>query len=159
VSRTPLLPGVDPGDGPSVKMSKSRGNAIWLRDDSQTVKDKVATLGGPRLRAFVDAFIDDEDERNGLLASIDDGSASEGAVRGEVARTIENILAPMRARRAEISAERGRVEEIVVDGTIRAREVAYTTLARVRELMGLEGLWQGLVAATEARAEARKAPY
>ena len=159
VSRTPMLPGIDPGDDETLKMSKSRGNAIWLRDDSETVHAKLANLGGARLRAFVDAFIDDEARRRELLASMDDQSASESAIRGEVESAIESILTPIRSRRDEISAERGRVEEIVVDGTIRAREVAYTTLARVRELMGLEGLWQGLVAATEARAEARKAPY
>lgn len=159
VSRTPSLPGIAPGDESSVKMSKSRGNAIWLRDESATVHEKLGTLSGARLRAFVDAFIEDEGARAGLLESLDKGSTSEDAVRQEVENAIESALAPIRARRAEFSEERGRVEEILVDGTIRAREVAYTTLSRVRELMGLEGLWQGLVAATEARAEARKKPY
>ena len=45
------------------------------------------------------------------------------------------------------------------DGTITARKVAYETLAKVREAMGLEPLWAGLVQATQARAEARKRPF
>ena len=159
VSRTPHLPGIDPGASAAVKMSKSRKNGIWLRDDSAAVHEKLAAIAGPRLRAFVDAFIEDEQERQALLESLDAKSASEDAVRAEVESSIEAALTPIRSRRSELEGERGRVEEILVDGTIRAREVAYTTLGRVRELMGLEGLWQGLVAATEARAEARKKPY
>jgi tryptophanyl-tRNA synthetase len=159
VSRTPTLPGIAPGDDASVKMSKSRGNGILLRDDTSAVQAKLGVLSGARLRAFVDAFIEEESARAELLESLDAGKMSDEAIRGRVEEAIETALTPIRARRAELAQERGRVEEILVDGTIRAREVAYTTLGRVRELMGLEGLWQGLVAATEARAEARKKPY
>ena len=74
------------------------------------------------------------------------------------ATTTAAVLAPFRDRRAAFAADRGRVEEILVDGTITARKVAYETLGRVREAMGLEPLWSGLVQATQARAEARKRP-
>jgi tryptophanyl-tRNA synthetase len=80
-------------------------------------------------------------------------------VHDRLIRAAEALLAPLRERRAMFEADRGRVEEILVDGTIRAREVAYRTLQSVREAMGLEPLWQGLIAEAERRAEDRKKPY
>lgn len=158
-SRVRLLPGVGDDQARARKMSKSIGNAIWLGDSSDELKVKVDTLEGASLRAFVDAFVESPDARAEQLEALDAGRVQESSLKAEVARLVEASLSPIRARRATLVDERGRVEEILVDGTIRAREVAYETLQRVRELMGLSGLWEGLVAATEARAEARKSPY
>ncbi len=158
-SRVPSLPGVGAAEDRGRKMSKSIGNAIWLVDDASEVQRKVGSLEDEGLVAFVDAFVADEDPRAELIEAARTGKVGAPAIREAICSAIEAELRPIRARRAELADERGRVEEILVDGTISAREVAYDTLQRVRELMGLEALWEGLVAATEARAEARKAPY
>lgn len=157
-SRVRMLPGVGDEDDRARKMSKSVQNAIWLIDDTATVRAKVKTLDRAGLAAFADAFVADVAEREALVAGAE-GDTSEAALVDAVCSAIERELAPIRARRAELGDERGRIEEILVDGTISARQVAYETLQRVRELMGLESLWEGLVAATEARAQARKSPY
>lgn len=157
ISRTPQLPGIGPG--PMRKMSKSAGNVINLWDSPRQIETKVKTLSGEALAAFVDAFIDDESERADVLTQQREGKLDDPGVHEIVLKALEGVLAPIQARRAELESDEGLVEEIVVDGTFRAREVAYETLQRVREAMGLDELWKGLVAATEKRAHERKRPY
>jgi tryptophanyl-tRNA synthetase len=149
-------------------MSKSLGNAVYLDDAPDVVDRKIRTLAcdeadrrapsGPALLVFARAFLGDE-EATRMGVELFDGSLSLNAAHGAIVAAIERRLAPIRARRAELADQKGLVEEIIVDGTIRAREVANATLQRTREAMGLEGLWSGLVAATEARAKARRKPY
>lgn len=159
-SRVDLLPGVGPElAGAPGKMSKSAGNTIDLSDSSEQVAAKLRTLTGARLLGFVDALIDDRDEAAALRREHEAGSLGDAALHQRLIDATEVLLAPLRERRAGFESERGRVEEILVDGTIRAREVAYRTLQAVREAMGLEPLWQGLIAEAERRAEARKKPY
>ncbi len=165
ISSTPSLPGVNTiPDGSAHKMSKSLGNTINLEDSSEEVARKLRTLPGPApgepgrppLFAFAEAFI--PAETDDLRRDYDRGIIGFAAVQDRIISAIDAVLAPFRDRRAAFAADRGRVEEILVDGTITARKVAYETLGRVREAMGLEPLWAGLVQATQARAEARKRP-
>jgi tryptophanyl-tRNA synthetase len=158
-SRVPMLPGVGP-DGPTAsKMSKSAGNTINLGDPPQLVADKLRTLGGERLRAFVDALLDDREQAESIIAEHAAGKLDDAAVHEQLIAATEALLAPLRERRAKFEADDGLIEEILVDGTIRAREVAYATLQEVREAMGLEPLWQGLIDVAQRRAEERKKPY
>ncbi|MEZ4453951.1 MAG: tryptophan--tRNA ligase [Nannocystaceae bacterium] len=172
VSSTPTLPGVDViPDGSKRKMSKSAGNSIRLSDPTDEVARKVRTLQGPGagaspdsledapLFSFVEAFVADKGAASALKYDYLRGKASDAAVHDALIGELEALLGPIRKRRAEFASDPGWIEEIVVDGTIRAREVAYQTLGRVREAMGLEPLWNGLVEATQRRAEARKRPY
>lgn len=158
-SRVDLLPGIGPELASAGKMSKSAGNTIDLGDAPEQVAAKLRTLSGSRLLAYVDALIEDRDEAGTIRDEHAAGSLSDSAVHDRLTRATENLLAPLRERRAAFEADRGRVEEILVDGTIRARQVAYRTLQSVREAMGLEPLWQGLIAEAERRAEERKKPY
>ncbi|MFV8750491.1 tryptophan--tRNA ligase [Nannocystaceae bacterium ST9] len=158
-SRVELLPGVGPDEASASKMSKSAGNTIDLGDPPAVVATKLRTLTGARLLGFVDALVEDRDEAAAIRREHAAGSLSDNAVHDRLIHATEAALGPLRERRAAFEADRGRVEEILVDGTIRAREVAYRTLQAVREAMGLEPLWQGLIAEAERRAEERKKPY
>jgi tryptophanyl-tRNA synthetase len=169
ISQYPALPGVGTGPvGSGAKMSKSLGNAVNLGDSATRVRDKIATFtydDGDRrlgdqapLLAFARAFLGDE-ATAALRVELDGGAITLAAAHARVTEAVEARLAPIRERRAALAGEAGLVDEILVDGTIRAREVANVTLQRTREAMGLESLWGGLVAATEARAKARRKPY
>lgn len=158
-SRVAMLPGIGP-DGPSAsKMSKSAGNTINLGDSPGVVAEKLRTLSGERLRSFVDALIEDREQAGELVAEHRQGKVADAGVHEVLIAAAEGLLAPLRERRATFEGDAGLVEEILVDGTIRAREVAYGTLQRVREAMGLESLWQGLIDVAQRRAEDRKKPY
>jgi tryptophanyl-tRNA synthetase len=166
ISSVPELPGVAEGAGGTAnKMSKSFGNAIYLKDPPKEVSRKLKTLGDGSgtdpgtLAQFVQAFVRDEAEAATLSEGVRTGRTAAAEVLGVLEAAVENRLAPIRARREQFEREEGLVAEIIVDGTIRAREIAYGTLQRAREAMGLEALWTGLVEATQRRAEARKKPY
>lgn len=158
-SRVPMLPGIGPSGPAASKMSKSVGNTINLGDAPELVADKLRTLSGERLRAFVDALIDEPERAASIRADLEAGKLDDGAVHEQLIAASEALLAPLRERRARYEADDGLIEEILVDGTIRAREVAYATLQQVREAMGLEDLWKGLIDVAQRRAEARKQPY
>ena len=49
------------------------------------------------------------------------------------------VLAPMRARAAELAADPEKIDRILRDGAQRARALADETMARVRAVMGLTG--------------------
>ncbi len=167
LSRTSTLPGVNVGlGGTGTKMSKSLGNAIYLKDSEQTVADKLRSIdpseqhadGNAPLLAYADAFCL-ADQAEDLRRTFADGSLSGAALQDAVLQGIEGRLEPIRDRRAEVEADAGLIEEVLVDGTIRAREVANRTLQDVRTAMGFEDLWSALVEATTKRAKARKRPY
>lgn len=169
ISRWPALPGVATGPGGSgAKMSKSLGNAVFLRDTPEQVDAKIRTLGfdeadrrapsGPALLVFARAFLGDEPATR-MGVELVEGSLGLAAAHEAIIAAVEQRLVPFRARRAELLEQTGLVEEIIVDGTIRAREVANATLQQTREAMGLAGLWAGLVDATQARAKAKRRPY
>ena len=54
-----------------------------------------------------------------------------------LAEGINRALAPFRARRAELAARPGYLDEVLADGAARARAIARETLAEVKEKMGL----------------------
>jgi tryptophanyl-tRNA synthetase len=158
-SRVEMLPGIGP-DGPTAsKMSKSAGNTIDLGDAPELVASKLRTLDGERLHGFVEALIEDPAQASETIREHQAGKLSNAGVHDLLIAATEHLLAPIRARRASFQADDGLIEEILVDGTIRAREVAYATLQRVREAMGLEPLWKGLIDVAHRRAEDRKKPY
>ncbi|WP_030061981.1 tryptophan--tRNA ligase [Streptomyces pyridomyceticus] len=143
LSDAPMLLGTDGG-----KMSKSRGNAIPLG----ATEDETARIIRAA-RTDADRHIDyDPVDRPGvaglvLLAAlcqdrapeavaeeIGDGGAA--ALKRTVTESVNEYLRPMRARRAELAADRGHLRQVLHDGAERANAVADATLAEVREVMG-----------------------
>jgi tryptophanyl-tRNA synthetase len=141
----PRLPGID-----NRKMSKSYRNAIDLSDDAETVRKKVMQMytDPNRVRADVpgnvegnpvfmyhDAFNPDRAEVEDLKARYRAGKVGDVEVKKKLVAALELTLAPMRARRADLLADPGRLREILFDGSARARRVAEDTMARVRDAM------------------------
>lgn len=144
VTDTPEIPGLD-----GRKMSKSYGNAIAL---SMTQDETAATIR--RTRTDSDRRITyDPDNRPGVAGLLSTAALCTGSTPEAVAEeigakgssalkdlTIEAVnafLAAHRARRAELAAQPGLVEEILVKGNLRANRIAEATLDEVREHMGM----------------------
>jgi tryptophanyl-tRNA synthetase len=141
-------------DDPSAKMSKSRGetrprHAIGLVDPPDAIRDAV-------MHAVTDSGREVRPERpspgvTNLLRIYEllSGRRSE-AVQAEfmgkgyavlkraVADLVVTTLEPIRRRYLDIVAEPGRLEAVLDEGAERARPLADATLARVKQLMGLE---------------------
>ncbi|MEM1164970.1 MAG: tryptophan--tRNA ligase [Planctomycetota bacterium] len=136
------------------KMSKSLGNAILLSDTPKQVKKKVNAMypgqsrepnepGDPDINPvfeFADVFMTDADEVAELRDRYRRGdNLGDGHVKAAVIEAINELVGPMRARRAELDGDAGdaRVLEILREHTTRANDVAEQTVAMAKEAMGL----------------------
>ncbi|MEV7925185.1 tryptophan--tRNA ligase [Kitasatospora sp. NPDC088264] len=143
LSDAPLLLGTDGG-----KMSKSRGNSVPL---GATEDETARIIRGARTDA--DRRIDydpaNRPEVSGLILlaalcqdrapeeiaeEIGDGGAA--ALKRTVTDSVNEYLRPLRARRAELAADRGHLRQVLCDGAERANAVADATLDEVRKVMG-----------------------
>lgn len=143
------LPGIDG----KAKMSKSAGNCIYLSDDTETVRKKVMSMytDPNHLRVedpgntkdnpvfiYLDAFAKDRDKYENMKAQYEKGGLGDKACKEYLIEVLEEVLTPIRERRAYYDAHPEIVEKIVVEGTKKAREKAKETLKRVRKAIGVE---------------------
>ena len=143
----PRLPGID-----NRKMSKSYGNTIDLSDDAETVRRKVmrmytdpkrvradipGTVEGNPVFTYHDAFNPDTAEVEEFKRRYREGTVGDVEVKRSLVRAINQVLDPLRERRAELLGRPGRMREIVLDGSSRARAIARETMKEVREAVRL----------------------
>jgi tryptophanyl-tRNA synthetase len=144
LSAAPLLLGTD-----GTKMSKSRGNTIPLSataDETarlirgaQTDADRHITYD-PDARPAVSSLVllgalslgQDPDE---FAAGI--GARGSAALKAAVTTAVNDLLAPVRARRAGYARDLGYVRRVLAEGNERANTIASRTLTQVRTAMGM----------------------
>jgi len=151
---SPKLPGTD-GRKMSKKMSKSYGNTILMTDPEPVVRQKLKTMVTDRARVRrTDPGDPDKCPVGDLhkvfstpetLAKVYDGCRSAGIgcieCKGWAANALVQILGPIQARRAAFSEKQ--VEEILEDGSSRARTRAEQTMKHVRTAMQLTSAAEG----------------
>lgn len=152
LSNVPTLIGID-GKG---KMSKSAGNAIFLSDDSRVVEKKVmsiftdtqrvhahipGTVEGNPLFIFHDTFNPHRDEVEDFKKRYREGKIGDKEIKIRLTEELNKFLDPIRERRKIYEGEKGKIEKIIYEGTLKMREVAKETLAEVHSAMGLVGGW------------------
>lgn len=144
--------GVLPGIDGKAKMGKSLGNAIFLTDDSKTVEQKVMRMytdptrihatdpghvkGNP-VFIYHDYFNPNKEEVEDLKRRYRRGRVGDVEVKRKLAAALNRFLEPIRERRAHYASQPGLVDEILLEGTRRARTETQRTLAEAREAMGL----------------------
>jgi tryptophanyl-tRNA synthetase len=146
IGEVPTLMGTDG----KAKMSKSLDNAIYLSDDHDTVTKKVMRMytDPTRLRAtdpghvegnpvfqYHDAFNENKNEVIDLKERYTQGKVGDVEVKKLLAAALNRFLEPVRERRK--NAERGDVEEILRNGSLRAQQEARETLRLVKQAMKL----------------------
>ena len=94
----------------------------------------IGTEGNP-VFVYHDAFNRDRAEVEELKARYREGRVGDVEVKTKLAQALNAMLEPMRERRAEVLARPGHVDEILFEGSRRARAEAAETMARVREAM------------------------
>ena len=142
LSEVPLLLGTD-----GQKMSKSRGNTIELRmsaDETAKILKKAKTDAERRIT--FDPEGRPEVSNLLMLASLATGEAPEaiadrigdagaGTLKALVTESLNEMLAPLRSRRAELIANEDYLLSILHAGNERAGEQADQTLSEVRTAM------------------------
>ncbi|MCL5110552.1 MAG: tryptophan--tRNA ligase [Chloroflexi bacterium] len=132
------------------KMSKSLNNHIELSATPEETRKRVLTMvtdtsrvyrrdpGHPEicnvfaLHGFYTADRTEEiarDCRSAALGCVD--------CKKSLAASMNEALAPFRARRSELEQRQGLVEDVLADGASRARAIAAATMAEVRSQIGL----------------------
>ncbi|HZT97074.1 MAG TPA: tryptophan--tRNA ligase [Chloroflexota bacterium] len=144
----PRLPGTDGRR----QMGNSLGNAIFLKDSPETVREKVmsmytdprrihatdpGTVEGNPVFIYHDAFNADADEVADLKDRYRTGRVGDIEVKEKLVAAIDSVLEPIRERRRQLGSEPRTVDEAVAAGTERALTQASTTMERVREVMGI----------------------
>jgi tryptophanyl-tRNA synthetase len=144
LSAAPLLLGTD-----GTKMSKSRGNTIPLSataDETARLIRGARTDAGrhitydPDARPAVSGLVllgalclgqDPEEFAAGI------GARGSAALKAAVTTAVNDLLAPVRARRAEYARDLGYVRRVLAEGNERANAIASRTLTQVRTAMGM----------------------
>jgi tryptophanyl-tRNA synthetase len=142
---TGVVPGMD-----GRKMSKSYGNAIYIADTADQIREKIMNAfttptkirksdpGVPencvvcQLRRLYDP--------EGYRASWDEDRAGDrGCVQNkrELIEILNAKLEPLRRRREELLTDPAELERVLLDGAERARAAAEETMRVVRDAMGL----------------------
>ena len=148
-----------PGTDGKAKMSKSLGNCIYLSDPADVVKKKVmgmftdpghirvedpGKVEGNTVFTYLDAFcrpehfakyLPDYENLDALKEHYRRGGLGDVKVKRFLLAVMEETLAPIRARRAELEQDIPAVYEILRKGSEKAREVAAKTLHEVRDAM------------------------
>ena len=130
-------------------MSKSYGNSIMLGATAQetaklikkspTDSERRITFD-PIARPQVSALL----TTAGLVTGRDPkeiaeeiGDSGAGALKMYVVESVNNFLAPMRERRAELAQDMDYVRDVLAEGNKKANAIANETLEQVREAMGM----------------------
>ena len=131
------------------KMSKSYQNTLPIFGEEKPMKKlimKITTDSTPveEPKPVVDSTIlslyklfASPSDYAAMLADHQQGGVGYGDFKKRLAEGYWDYFAPMRARRAEILADPGYVDQVLAAGALRAREEAAKVLSRVREAVGL----------------------
>ncbi len=146
LSDTPRLVGIDG----KAKASKSLGNAIFLSDSQEEIKQKIfqmftdpnhlkvsdpGCIEGNVVFTYLDIFHPDQEEVKSLKAHYKRGGLGDVTIKNILNDTIQKFLSPIRNKRETISQEN--IQEILHHGTIKAHKIAKLTMEQIREAIGI----------------------
>lgn len=146
VSEFPRLVGLD---GKS-KMSKSLENCIYLSDSAEEVAKKVmsmytdprrlkptdpGTVEGNPVFIYHDAFNTNKEEVEDLKNRYTTGNVGDVEVKQKLIVAINNLLEPMRVRRAELESNPEKIEAILKNGVLKGKAVSEEVLMKVKTAM------------------------
>ncbi len=162
VGTCPTLIGTD---GKS-KMSKSLDNAIFLSDDEGEVHKKVkrmytdparihahipGNIEGNPVFIYHDLFNKDKEEVADLKERYQRGSVTDVEVKEKLAKALNLFLAPLREKRMAILKDKGYIEDVIYQGTLKMRDIAGENMKQVRSLTGISGTWKKISGQARSR--------
>ena len=151
--------GTLPGTDGKAKMSKSAGNVINLSDDSATVKKKVmgmytdpkrihgdepGDVEGNPVFIYLDAFVPELRDQSLELRvkeykqRFQKGTVGDVQVKEFLFEVLEEFLQPIRQRRTSFEKQPELVDQILREGTTKARAEAQKTLTEVKKVMKID---------------------
>lgn len=144
LSKVPAVMGLD-----GQKMSKSRGNAVFLcstEDETAKLIKKAKTdaerhitydpVNRPDVANLIDLIaLCTKEEPVAIAERIGDGGG--GMLKATLTEALNEHLRPLRTKRAELEKSPDYIRQVLLDGSMKAREIATKTLEEVREAMNM----------------------
>ena len=119
-------------------------------DPNRVSADIPGTVEGNPVFIYHDAFNKDKEEVEDLKIRYRAGKVGDVEVKQKLAKAINLRLAPIRERRVKYE-EAGYIEEILYNGTLKAREETKQTLYAMKKAMGLTGVMNRIRRKVEKR--------
>ena len=134
------------------KMSKSLGNAIYLKDTGNDLMKQVkkmytdpdhikvedpGKIEGNVVFTYLDAFDDDKAKVQELKDHYQRGGLGDMKVKKYLFEVLENKFKPIHEKRAELEKNPDYVLSVIQKGTEEAREKVHETMKAVKEAMGI----------------------
>ena len=134
------------------KMSKSLGNAIYLKDDADTLFKKVKQMytdpnhlkvedpgqvEGNVVFTYLDAFDDNKEEVAKLKEHYQRGGLGDMKLKKYLFEVMDNKFKGIRERRQELSQDRGYIKSVISEGTAKARDLSNDFMKKIKAAMGL----------------------
>ena len=147
LSHQPRLLGID-----GRTMHSSYGNAIYLKDTPGETSHKVHQMytdptrlhatdpghvEGNAVFACLDAFHPNRAELEEIKELYRAGTVGDVELKDLLAGILNEALAPLRAKRAELAERPSYLVDLLRAGTDRARPIVQETIEQVRDMMGL----------------------
>ena len=144
LSTSPRVKGLDGND----KMGKSLGNAIYLVDDEETIKNKIMSAvtdpnkikkddkANPEVCMvyYYHKLVNTDDNINKICSECKKGERGCVQCKKELIEAMNNFLKPIQERRKQFEDNKV-VEEILEKGTKNAQIKAKETISKVKEAM------------------------
>lgn len=144
----PRIKGLDGNE----KMGKSLGNALYLSDTEDVIKEKVmAALTDPaRIKKddpghpdicmvyYYHKLFGNEEECKNVCEECKAGKRGCVACKKELIKNIDNTLRPIREKRHYYEERPNEVKDILMAGTAHARDIAKETMIKVKKSMKLD---------------------
>lgn len=144
LSNTGRLPGFDG----KAKMSKSLGNTIVLDASDADIKKAVNAMytdpnhlrvedpgqvEGNVVFTYLDAFDPNKEELEELKAHYRRGGLGDGTVKKRLTGILQELIAPIRERRAELAKDPDYILDILKQGTEKSQIITQATLDEVKD--------------------------
>ncbi len=151
-----------PGTDGNLKMSKSAGNCIYLKDEPEIVKQKIMNaytdpnhikvsdpgcVEGNVVFSYLDAFSKEEDFAKFLpeyknLDELKDhyrkGGLGDVKIKLFLNNIIQQFLEPIRQRRKELEKDVDAIYKMLFNNAKEARKVAQETINKMKSAMGID---------------------
>ncbi len=146
-TQTPKVPGTD-----GRKMSKSYGNALQISESADSMWQKLRTMmtdparmrktdpGDPNKCPVWDlhkVFNPDESEKSEICEGCKTAGIGCIDCKKKLNAHIQEMMSPVRERRAKYEGKKALLDEILADGAERAGKVARETMSMIYPAMGL----------------------
>ncbi|MCM8784914.1 MAG: tryptophan--tRNA ligase [Candidatus Omnitrophica bacterium] len=144
LTETPKIPGTD-----GRKMSKSYNNAIYLKDSPEIIKEKVSKMFTDPKRIYkndpghpetcpVFSYHKIFNEKKVAEIEIDCKGAKIGCTdcKKQLGEKLIEYLEEIRIKREKLGKNKGKLIEILVEGSKKARETSIKTINEVKEKIG-----------------------